>query len=65
MNPLMNYMKKRTTVQDTVPPADENEVDAEGYLKMTSFGEVDDQAVTEGNVDDTGSHLGDSETTDE
>ena len=58
------YEEENTTVQDTDPPADDNEVDAEGYLKMTSFGEVDDQAVTEGNVDDTGSHSGNSETTD-
>ena len=28
------------TAQDTTPPADDNEVDAEGFLKMTSSGEV-------------------------
>ena len=59
------YEEENTTVQDTALLADDNEVDAEGYLKMTSSGEVDDQAVTEGNVDDTGSHSGNSETTDE
>ena len=59
------YVEENTTVQDTALPADDNEVDAEGFLKMTSFDEIVDQAVTEGNVDDTGSHSGNSETTDE
>ena len=48
------YEEEDTAVQDTAPPADDNEVDAEGYLKMRSSGEVVDQAVTEGNVGDSG-----------
>ena len=52
---------ENTTVQDTTPSADDNEVAAEGFLKMTSSGEVDEQTVTKCNVDDTGSHSGNSE----
>ena len=55
------YEEENKTLQETAPPADDNEVDAEGYLKMTSSVQVDDQAVTEGNVGDTGSHSGNSE----
>ena len=47
----------------TLCPPDDKEVAADGYLKMTSSDEVDDQAVAKGNVDDTGSHSGNSETT--
>ena len=48
-------MKKRTQQYRILPPpADDNEVDAEGYLKMRSSGEVVDQAVNEGNVGDSG-----------
>ena len=59
------YEEENTTAQDTAPPADDKEVDAEGDLKITSSVEVVDQAVTKGNVGDTGSHSGNSKTNDE
>ena len=55
------YEEENKTLQKTAPSADDNEVDTEGYLKMMSSVGVDDQAVTEGNVGDTGSHSGNSE----
>ena len=58
--------EEKKAVQDTAFSADDNEVDTEGYLKMTPSGEVVvNQAFTEGTVDDTGSHSGNSEATNE
>ena len=59
------YEEVNTIVQDTTPSVEDNEVNAECYLKMRSSGKADDQAVTEGTVGDTGSHSGNSEATDE
>ena len=50
-----------TTLQDTTSPADDDKIDTEGYLKMNPSCEVIDQAATEGNECDTGSHSGSSE----
>ena len=58
------YEKENTTVQDNALPFD-NEVDAEGYLKIRSSSEIVDDAVTESNVDDIGSYSGNSKTSDE
>ena len=46
--------EENKAIQDTTSPADDNEVDTESYLKMRSSGEVVDQAVTEGNMGDSG-----------
>ena len=46
------YEEKSTTLQDTVPPVDDDENDAEGYLKMKPSCEVD-EAVPEGDVGST------------
>ena len=50
-----------TTLQDSASPADDDNVDTEGYFKMNPSCEVVDQATTEGNDGDTGSHSGSSE----
>ena len=42
--------KNITTLQDTAPGTDNDEIDAESYLKMKPSCEVVDQAITKGNV---------------
>jgi len=60
------YEENSTTLQD-VPAANNDETDAEGYLKMNPSCEIADQVVTEDRVDDTGhgTFLGNSQSTDE
>ena len=48
---------EESALQDTDPADGDDKVDVDGYLKMKSSCEVDDQAATEGNVVDTGIHL--------
>ena len=53
-------MHMESTLQDVDPAAgDDDKVDVDGYLKMKSSCEVDDEAATdrEGNVGDTGTHF--------
>ena len=60
--PINNFHKENTTtLQDITSPAHDDKTDTEGYLKMNPSCEVVDQATTEGNNDDTGSHSGSSE----
>jgi len=47
--------EKSTTLQDA-PAANNDDTDADGYLKMKSSCEFDDHAVNEGNVNHTGIH---------
>jgi len=60
------YEKKSTTLQDT-PTANDDETDAEGYLKMKSSCEIADQIVTKDSIDNTEheTFLGNSQSTDE
>ena len=50
-----------TTLQNTASPADDDNIDTEGYLKINPSCEVVDQATTEGNDGDTESHSGSNE----
>ena len=60
--PIDDFCEENTTtLQDSASPADDDKTDTEGYLKMNPPCEVVDQATTEGNDGDTGSHSGSSE----
>ena len=61
------YEEETTKLQDTSSPAnDDNEIDAEGYLKMKPSCEVVDQTITESSVaSDTCSTFVGSKSTDE
>ena len=61
------YEEETTKLQDTASPAnDDNEIDAEGYLKMKPSCEVVDQTITESSVaSDTCSTFVGSKSTDE
>jgi len=60
------YGEKSTTLQD-VPAANDDETDAEGYLKMKSPCEIADQVVIKDSIDNTEheTFLGNSQPTDE
>ena len=49
--PIDEYHKENTTtLQDTASPTDDDEIDADGYLKMKPSCEVVDQDITKGSI---------------